>query len=245
MDLFIYDNSPLAQEIILKDSDIWTVNYTHDRLNPGVSKAYNEGAKFALTLKKKWILILDQDTRFPLTLFNEFSNAICLYPNSKLFAPILKSRDIIVSPTIYRFNRGFSPKSIVPGIHDLRKFSPINSGMFINLNLFFNADGYDENIKLDFSDFVFIRRLCKIISEFVVLNVTCSHDLSSSDLQPLASAEFRYKSYCEGAKLSARNLKERIILLVVCLIRGARLGLRYKSFTFLTLFGKCYLRDLV
>ena len=55
--IYIYDNSPYPDEegMILADDNII---YVHDKTNPGVSKAYNQAARYAELIKCNWILLV-------------------------------------------------------------------------------------------------------------------------------------------------------------------------------------------
>lgn len=59
VEVFVYDNSSKSQSYNVHSSN---VHYVHDETNAGVSKAYNEGAKYAAIKQKRqyccWIKIL-------------------------------------------------------------------------------------------------------------------------------------------------------------------------------------------
>lgn len=62
---YIIDNSLYSQ--IVQDSNV--IFYSHHPDNPGVSFAYNEAAKYAKENGYGWMLLLDQDTHFPMQKF--------------------------------------------------------------------------------------------------------------------------------------------------------------------------------
>ena len=72
--LFVFDNSPTRGA--LPHSDAWDITYQHEPSNIGVSLAYNEAFKLASQLQKKWLLLADQDTKFPATLFSDYQTGI-------------------------------------------------------------------------------------------------------------------------------------------------------------------------
>jgi GT2 family glycosyltransferase len=74
--------------------------------NPGVSRAYLEGARVAAERGKRWLLLLDQDTCFPSEAITVYADALRRYPTEVLFAPVLRAGARIVSPCAYRFPRG-------------------------------------------------------------------------------------------------------------------------------------------
>jgi GT2 family glycosyltransferase len=117
LDIIVYDNSPTSFFNKEKYDNVKQFNifYINNKSNPGVSTAYNVAAKIARSKNKKWLFLLDQDTFFPYDTFKTYSNAIVSMSNIMVFAPILKSsRGIFISPSRYKFHRGFPPKNIKP-----------------------------------------------------------------------------------------------------------------------------------
>ena len=72
IDIFIYDNSKLPQEIPTFENV--NIYYEHDANNSGVSRAYNQAYKKAKNTNKDLILLLDQDSDFKLS-FLEIYNS--------------------------------------------------------------------------------------------------------------------------------------------------------------------------
>ncbi len=229
--VFIYDNSPYPQET--KNYPDLHFFYTHDPENPGVSKAYNSGAAYAHRNEKEWILILDQDTTLPEAIFLDYERAIRKYPEIKLFAPILKlANGKIFSPCKYRFKRGFHLKGVTAGLSSFKNMSPVNSGMLINTTSFFEAGGYNNAVKLDFSDFQFIERFRKVQSNWCIIDVVCEQDFSDDEVS-FASQLNRFRYYCEGALHSSKDgMWDWLQYGIVVFIRGTRLTLRYKRLDF-------------
>ena len=64
LDLFLYDNSPEFNKnlIDLFNQYNYNIQYIPDYNNSGVSRAYNQAFKLGKEMKKKYILLLDQDT---------------------------------------------------------------------------------------------------------------------------------------------------------------------------------------
>jgi GT2 family glycosyltransferase len=245
MDLIVYDNSlqPCFENSSSFVVGFFNIHYVHDPSNPGVSKAYNFSAHYAQKLKKRWILLLDQDTIFPIDAISSYISGIQSHPDIKLFTPILKlSDDTIISPSNYRFKRGFALKNISPGLHSLKNISPLNSGMLINIDAFTSVGGYNEKVKLDFSDFQFIERFKKWFDQFYVLNVICLHDFSNEETSSV-KLNNRFRFYCEGAKNSERgSFGDRFIYFMVVLLRATKLVYRTKNIVFYKTFLNYYLR---
>lgn len=245
LDLLVYDNS--KESAFKKDGleiENLNITYIHNPSNPGVGKAYNVAVEIASKSNKKWILILDQDSKFPINAINCYVNAVLNYPDIKLFAPLLISKNTIISPCVYKFRRGFAVKKIDHGIHALNTYVPINSGLLIDIAVFNKVGGYNENIKLDFSDFFFMSKLKKVISNFVLLDLTFGHLLSTFDesSNSIESVQKRYELFCSGGKHSVNSVIDFCYLFMVVFLRGLNLSFQFKNPYFLILFYKCFLR---
>jgi rhamnosyltransferase len=237
--LFIYDNSPL---INTKSFQIHGVNqvYQHDSSNPGVSKAYNQGYEYAKHNGYNWLILMDQDTVLNNDGLDNYIHSIKAFPDILIHAPILKSGDLIISPSKYQFRRGFILKDIKPGVHSLGKKAPLNSGMCLNIKVFNEIGLYNEKIRLDFSDFDFIRRISKKIKQFVLMPVNYRHSLSSEN-ETLESSIIRYKFYCDGAYYSVLNFNDIWMLGLVAFMRGIKLAVKFKKGIFLRIFYNHYI----
>lgn len=238
--LFVYDNSKLPQKT--KALSKLSVVYTHDPYNSGVSRAYNLGALHAQKTNKKWLLLLDQDTVLPNNILNEYRYAVDKHPTIKLFAPILiLANKRIFSPSIYKFKRGFHPKEIKGGVHSLKNLAPVNSGILINVEAFFLVGGYNDKIKLDFSDFQFIERFRKTYSEFYVLDIECGQDFSNNEAS-YSSQINRFKYYCNGARdIDKHTFFDRFQYGTVVMLRACSLTIKYRKLTFFSTVFNSYL----
>lgn len=245
MDVVVYDNSLYSEiENGLRFSK-WNFNihYFHDVTNPGVSKAYNFAAQYAKKLQKKWLLLLDQDTSFPLESIGSYIHAIERQPAISLFVPILKlSSGIILSPCRYHFKRGFGIKEITSGIYSFKRLSPVNSGMLINIEAFTKAGGYNEKVRLDFSDFQFIERFKKVAKLFYVINMVALQEFSD-EIIDVEKLNERFAFYCDGAKnCTKHSLMDSLTYFIVVLRRATSLVCRTKSIVFYRTFIQSYLR---
>ncbi|HMI00859.1 MAG TPA: glycosyltransferase [Pedobacter sp.] len=243
MDLFIYDNSPEAN--VSDNHFSWRqfrVHYSHDPTNGGLSKAYNEGAKKAVQMNKKWLLLLDQDTSFAKTILSSYQVAVDNNPRVRLFAPILElSNGIIFSPCINKHKRGYPAKEISSGLHSLSKLSPVNSGILVDLNLFLEVGGYNENLKVDFCDFQFLEKIQKKESDFYVVDSVASQDFSSDEVS-LQKQRHRFEIYLKDAiNCEKTSLKDKLEFLYT--VTRHTLGLTYKqkSLVFIKIYFLKYL----
>lgn len=237
MDVVVYDNSPTPMvsrpECV---NNNWRIHYIHDKTNPGVSKAYNKGFGIAKKLNKKWLLLLDQDTSFPQNAFVEYSKAIRENPGIFLFAPILISNDRIMSPCRYFLHRGYSIKKVKYGVCDFSMKSLLNSGMLIHVDAFQKVGRYNEKIRLDFADHAFIKCYKGYYRNFVIINMRCSHGFFDNQSLTTNAASVRFAYYCEGARHSANNFRDFLILLLVATCKAVKLSLIHKNLNFFAIF---------
>jgi len=229
LDVVVYDNSERSEIESGSRFEFGNlkIHYFHDATNPGVSKAYNFGAKYGGGLRKKWLLLLDQDTRFPLDSIEKYISGINLNPDLKLFAPVLKLvNGDVFSPCKYTLKRGFALKKVTFGITSLQGISVLNSGMMIHLKSFSLVGGYDERVKLDFCDFLFIEKFKKVYSSCFIIDVTCEHDFSD-DEKDVEKLNERFGIYCRDAKnCDQESFLDWVQYMIVVFGRASSLVLR-------------------
>lgn len=242
LNVFVYDNSIDPQ--VIKKYDGISIEYFHDPLNSGVSKAYNTGGLYAQKQSKKWVLLLDQDTTLPNSILTAYSKATILFPNLKLFAPVLLLADNrIFSPCNYKFKRGFHLKEINEGVHSLNQVAPVNSGMLIDVDSFFEVGGYNEKVKLDFSDFQFIERFRKKNSDFYVLGIKCQQDFSDDEVSYTKQIN-RFKYYCSGARnIEKHSLYDTVQYASIVFSRALMLAIKHKNMNFITTYIDSFLKS--
>lgn len=245
-DIFVYDNTP---ENIIKNNIVCEVYrnrnviYYHDIKNSGVSTAYNSGMKKANELNYKYVLLLDQDTVFPSDALKFYQQSIEDQPGINLHVPrLLTKKGEFCSPLRYAFHRGFVTNELSSGIYSLNTYSPINSGMLLDVNTAILAGGYNNKVYLDFSDFQFIERLKNISSSFYLMPLTLEQDLSNDD-ENYNNLLNRYGIYCECARFCEKNnIYDEFIYFMMVLIRGIKLVQRTKMLKFISIFYNNYVR---
>jgi rhamnosyltransferase len=243
LDLVIYDNSPEKNAYVDASSLVpWRIHYIHDPSNPGVSKAYNEGFKLGRTLDKCWLLLLDQDTWFPPDALATYAQATAETPDCALFAPMLVADGgSLLSPCTYRFKRGFTiadSSQVKPGRQTLINRSLLNSGLLISMDAIERIGGYNPTIRLDFADFDFIERYKKLFNSYVLIDMRCVQSFSGESTD-LAASLRRFAFYCQGARYSIRTPLDALMLALVCLTRGLKLSMRFRTVRFLHMYV-CY-----
>lgn len=203
-DVFIYDNSPFPQHVAT-DGLISRWKYLSDTANGGISKAYNLAGEYALENGYDWMLFLDQDTFFPKNILNEYKEVISRYKEIKLIAaPMKMGEKMYMSPVKVRFHMAKPACSVPEGKVSLYKYSPINSGLAVNVIAFHEVGGYNEGVKLDFSDYEFIQRFKLRYSNFYVLKNVCFQSFSNlveSKEQKLR----RFDLFCNSLKNCRRS----------------------------------------
>ncbi len=232
LDVFVVDNSP--EQNVFPDAANIRLHYRHNSLNPGVSKAYNDGFAFSLRRKKLWLLLLDQDTFLGAGWALAYLNGVVNHPEVMLKAPVLADDGVIVSPFRYWLTKGHSETHVSPGVHSLRSYYAVNSGLLIHRTAFELADGYDETIPLDFSDFAFLARLKRKDDRIEVLNLVGTHRLSSLGKRDEDKVRQRFRQYCLGSKRMTNYTGQPMLLFALAAGRAVRLGVQYRSVKFIT-----------
>lgn len=198
LDVLVYDNSKTSQKVENTKFTNFNFIYHHNPNNPGIGVAYNLGGEIALKRSKIWLLLLDQDTNFATDFFDKMNDASLENPEIKLFAPILKlSNNTILSPCSFKFFHGSHLKQISPGINALSNNQPVNSGIMLRLEAFVKAGGYNEKVKLDYSDHQFIERFKKTEKYYYVINSVGEQNYSGLE-NDLDKILLRFKYYCSG-----------------------------------------------
>lgn len=250
LNFFIYDNSPTSYVNSKSDLSIIYQNinviYNHDASNGGLGIAYNKGAIIAEETNKKWLLILDQDTNFPKDVLHAYYKAITLNSDIDIFAPTLFAEDMkLISPSKYLFKRGSLLSFIPSGVTSLKNITPINSGILISLTLFNLVGGYNEKIRLDFSDHAFMDRVRKKRNFFFVINCKILHNLSSYSVNTIDEEISRFIFFCEGAKASGEESKSKLNYFIITMLRSIKLSYLFKNTVFLSILYKRWLLNLV
>ena len=243
IDIFVYDNSAESQNV--PEIAGVTFYYVHDKSNAGVSKAYNIGIKKAKELQKNLMLILDQDTNFSLEYIEKYMRMYNIYGNNFLYAPVVCNEAMtkVYSPaTLINFvgkAQPFEDFKIIEQ-YDLTDKSVINSGLMIPLELFEKIGGYNEKLKLDFSDIYFIEKYKELNSKIILVDLFLKHSISGDEGKDFNREYNRFKYYCSSAKEIGKSLKKRVFWSPFR--RLLRLSLKYKNLKFLKIFYHYYLR---
>lgn len=236
-EFMVYDNSPADFEQLVAD---WPegVTYVRDNSNGGLSKAYNAGARKAASLGYQRVLLLDQDTRFEVGIWDKYLAQIS-YPG--IVAPLMKTQK----------GENFSPVDIrgwnlkgweqaVPGEYSQFEAAVVNSGSCIPVTLFQQTGGYIENVKLDFADFQFQVLARQYQPRFRVIDSVAIQDFSN-DMVHVPQLLHRYRLYLQSASAFVPDsLHSRVKHHYQVLRHGLALFLRTRHIQFLTNYIKIF-----
>ncbi len=239
MEFFIYDNSPEtaeAESIVLNHK----TQYFHDEENSGVSKAYNVASEYALKKQIEWLILFDQDTEIKEGYLPNLKSAIKENSGIQLFIPKVFYRHGIMSPKRCRFFRPVY-KDFTYGTHELNDVSIINSGLVVTTRAFKQCGGYNEAVKLDFSDYQFIERLKSKIKKFYLFKGELFQDFSNdeTDSKKLFS---RFIIYCDSLKSYQTSRLKRLVIIYTGLLHSLSLTKRTKNLKFITHYIKSFFK---
>lgn len=233
----VYDNSPQS---FVFDTHLLPLNavYVRSVENDGVSRAYNTAAEFAISKGYTHLLLLDQDTQFPENILAHYRAYL---EENILCAPMLKLKNgKEFSPCIRRSLKTRGVK-LSEGKYSLKDYMPVNSGMCIPLRNYMSCGGYNNSVKLDFSDFEFLSRYRLKNHDFQLLGFCCVQDFSNDECS-IEKLLFRYKLYVQSANATRWTFfREKIIFNVEVLCHTIALICRTRSFIFLNFYIKYFL----
>ena len=118
--------------------------------NQGLAKAYNRGLR---DCESEFVVIFDDDTEVPVEYF-EKTNEYCERDSADIYLPIVRSRDIIMSPCI-KHGLSFKPIQSTDDLRNVSNISAINSGMVVR-RTFYERCRYDERLFVDDIDHQFM-----------------------------------------------------------------------------------------
>lgn len=134
-----------------------------------------------------------------------------------------------------------SSTSISYGENRLAEYTLINSGMMINIKAFFDVEGYNEKVRIDYSDYQFIERFCRKYDRFFILNSICYQEFSNIVQSPQQKLH-RYISFCDSIKNCDKSTYiDKVIYLFIVVKRMISLISETRSLTPVFTFVKYYL----
>lgn len=223
----VYDNSPATfnqDEIQLPD----TAFYVRDTSNGGLSCAYNAGARLARERGYSHVLLLDQDTTFPSSLWQAYEQQLTF---DGIVAPLMHTDSgMPFSPVRLGLRR--SP-SAGPGDIELARYGLVNSGCCIPVARYFEAGGYDERLRLDFADYQFQSRFRLVCPLARVLPQVAVQNFSGDCTDPQRVMQ-RYHLYLSDARRCRfATFSERFVHTVGVIRHAVALTVRMRSLRYL------------
>ena len=246
LEIYVHDNSSEKQF----DNGCFQVNgikhyYFHDSSNVGISKAYNSAEKYAVANNYQWLLFLDQDTTLPSDLLLHYEQSMRKNVNIDMFVPLIRIENgSIISPFRNILNVGVPIKKPIYGVQPIAKYGVINSALMVTAASFKSAGGYNELVKLDFSDMQFVQRYSKRYVSFFVTPAVCCQNLSTQerDVDRLLK---RFEYFCQGARHCHReSIFDDLTYIFIVLKRTISLTWSTKSTIFIRKFASYYKHDI-
>jgi rhamnosyltransferase len=165
--LFIVDNSDKKNISFLElITQLPKTLYTWNGGNIGIAHALNIGAAQAMSYGYKWLLTMDQDSRFPPKMISSYIHCFNHYPNKEKVAVFSSTHHITTS--MY---------TSTP-CHPTQELLVMTSGNIINLSIFKELRGFEEKLFIDQVDFDYCLRASQ--KEFKIIkfqNISLSHNL--------------------------------------------------------------------
>lgn len=242
--IFIYDNSPVKNKEAHLFSQNVNVLFHHNPDNPGLAVAYNCALHKAIVLKKKWLVLLDQDSVIGPDFLVQLINSINFVQNDDSIVAII--------PKVYHNQSLISPSRLFCGVLNLsfkdsgyqkiyRNISAINSGSAISVDFLDCLSGFNEEFPLDILDHWLFYKIFLFKKGVFLNSATIQHSLSLSE-GPISYQ--RYISVLLGEKKLYVDIKrKKIFYFLVLLIRTLKqlmkgqFKLAKMTFQFLV---KCY-----
>ncbi len=180
-EIIIIDNSSRnknSKEILLNLSK--KIKIIYNDKNYGVAKALNQGALYAIENNYKWLLTLDQDSKFFQGTYDLLIKSYETLPDKEkimLIAPQYKEK-------IYSEAKNHPAISEAKNIIWKKRNSIITSGSLIKTEVFAAAGFFEEKLFIDKVDFDFCLKLAqKGFLCLIASNVCFSHRLSNPSIK--------------------------------------------------------------
>jgi GT2 family glycosyltransferase len=204
----VYDNSPSRQVSSAEEEDLFA--YKHDPNNGGIAAAYNWALEIAKLHCFSWMLLLDQDTRLPLTFLESLLGTIELHNSNQTVAaivPFVNDGLVGISPSRVLFGRRVPLQRESHSLAEC-EVTAINSGAAIRVSFVQSLGGFNQNYKLDCLDHWLFRRLYAERKRVALSGSVLEHNLSVSDYRNQVSLA-RYSSILVSEVLFMTTEKRR------------------------------------
>ena len=190
--------------------------------NRGLAKAYNRGLQ---DCESDFVAIFDDDTGAPAEYFEKV-DGYCEREPADIYLPIVRSRDIIMSPCI---KRGFSFKAIrsVNELTGVTNISAINSGMVVR-RAFYEQCRYDERLFVDGIDHRFMDEARETHARIVIMRDVHLTQQYSQEIHDEAKQIARLKIRAKDSRVYYGNTAlQRLHCAAMIMYWKSKLALKY------------------
>lgn len=242
-EVLVIDNGPQAVSFpsIL---DGKRIRFHHFQHNPGLAYAYNFAAAEARKLGYTHVLLLDQDSGFPIDAGKHYVEKLQSMPSVDAVSLYVLGGYAFFSPCLFqegKSTRHYPDITLQPECYPLNEVSVINSGLMVSLNAFERSGGYTERIALDWSDISFCHKLGKLGLQVHILPLVMRQGWSVLEKKSRKSSLSRYRYLCRGGRYLAVEANSFLPLAWSVMMQGAKLSIRYGNPVFLWYFLRHYL----
>lgn len=143
--IYVFDNTEVRSNIQHLLNDLHKVEFFYDGQNLGIAARLNTACQLAQSANFDWLLTMDQDTYFEADDINQYMDCFFKYNNSENVAQFG-----------VEFRHDFKP--LRTGCNSIQIDKLITSGSLLNLSLFTNIGGFDENLFIDAVDYDYCFR---------------------------------------------------------------------------------------
>lgn len=192
--IYAIDNSDVEINVELKNRiiEIGNIDYISLGKNEGIAKALNIGISKADEEGMRWILIMDQDSRFENNLLDEYMKVI------------EKEEKVAVIVPNYKFDR--KKLNIFYGYKEIDY--EMQSANLVNIEIWKNLGKYKENFFIDVVDYEYCIRAKKMgYKIFQCGEAILEHQPAITKTKKVLNRSFKY-GYCSPERIyyQARNL---------------------------------------
>jgi GT2 family glycosyltransferase len=234
----IWDNSPIPQSVEdltnISNLNFCEIEYTSTPENLSLSKIYNTIIK--ANPQMDYVVLLDQDSVFGSAYINAFKDAQSKHAEIKMFAPLITSNGLVVSPGHFVYFNGKYWKSPKYGLVKSKNTIAIASGLIISIDAVRKVGYFEERLTLYGIDTNFMIRFSRCYEEFYVLSTTFNHDLSEFNIEDKQVKLNRFLSHKESCLINARlfSVDVRVTTRLFFVYKSLSLAIKYKEFKFLS-----------
>ena len=175
--LILIDNSPLPDKMLAEKIRLAFPGVVYQWMgeNKGIAKALNVAAEIAISHSCKWLLTMDQDSRFQknelLSFIDSIDEVITRHPRAAIISPSHDVHEQINS-------RGAAEFQVIR--------TAMTSGNLLNLDVFTAVGGFAEKLFIDFVDHEYCLRVRE--KGYLIVrnnNVTLQHSLGRFEVKSI------------------------------------------------------------